>query len=170
MPACRVCPCCDVLRMVQSGPGSCFEKFPHDGGSSLASEHVAGVAGHVRADPVYDRNQNRPGHPTEVWSAHLLDRECTVGVREVGETSVPGRSLGSGRVAPGCCSAHTPLRHGPAAVLAFGQAAGLGVVHLASLSGGVFLDGPNDVASYVRAFTRRAAALSPAESSQLLRT
>jgi len=43
-------------------------------------------------------------------------------------------------------------------------------VHLASLSGGVFLDGPDDVASYVRAFTRmRAAALSPAESSQLLR-
>jgi hypothetical protein len=54
--------------------------------------------------------------------------------------------------------------------LRFAQAAGLGVVKLASLSGGVLLAGHGEVAWYVRAFTElQAVALGPDESASLLR-
>jgi transcriptional regulator with XRE-family HTH domain len=70
---------------------------------------------------------------------------------------------------PFAAGMHAGIETGPAAVLGFGQAAGLGVVYLASLSGGVFLDGPDDVARYVQTFMRlQASALSPAETSRLL--
>jgi transcriptional regulator with XRE-family HTH domain len=73
------------------------------------------------------------------------------------------------QVLPFTADAHAGIGTGPAAVLGFGQAAGLGAVYLASLSGGVFLDAPDDVACYTQAFMRlRVAALPPAETSRLL--
>ncbi len=73
------------------------------------------------------------------------------------------------QVLPFAAGMHAGIGTGPAAVLGFGQAAGLGVVYLASLSGGVFLDGPDDVAHYAQTFMRlQVSALSPAETSRLL--
>jgi len=52
----------------------------------------------------------------------------------------------------------------------FSETQGLGVIHLAGLSGGVSLEDQGDLARYVRAFAQlRAAALSPATSARLLR-
>jgi len=74
------------------------------------------------------------------------------------------------QVLPFAVGAHSGLGAGPAAVLSFGQTVGLGVVHLAGLSGGVFLDGQDDVACYTRTFVRlQSSALPPAETSRLLR-
>jgi Domain of unknown function (DUF5753) len=74
------------------------------------------------------------------------------------------------QVLPFAVGAHAGLGAGPAAVLSFGQAMGLGVVYLAALSGGVFLDGQDDVACYTGAFMRlQSSALPPDETSRLLR-
>ena len=73
------------------------------------------------------------------------------------------------QVLPFAADVHAGIGTGPAAVLGFGQAAGLGAVYLASLSGGVFLDGPDDVACYVQTFMRlQVSALSRAETARLL--
>ena len=62
---------------------------------------------------------------------------------------------------------------GSMAILRFADTPGLGVIHLAALSGGgagVGLEAAEDVARYIRAFARlRAAALTPAASARLLR-
>jgi transcriptional regulator with XRE-family HTH domain len=83
-------------------------------------------------------------------------------------------SVGSAQVTvqvlPFAAGPHPAIGTGPATVLRFAQASGLGVVKLASLSGGVLLAGPGEVARYVRAFTElQAVALSPDESVSLLR-
>jgi len=58
---------------------------------------------------------------------------------------------------------------GSMAILRFSDTPGLGVIHLAALSGGVSLEDRDDLARYVRAFAQlRAAALSPAASARLL--
>ena len=50
------------------------------------------------------------------------------------------------------------------------RAAGLGLVHLGGIAGGVCLEGQDDLAAYARAFDQlRAFALSPAQSALLLR-
>jgi len=55
------------------------------------------------------------------------------------------------------------------AILRFPDAPSLGVVYLEALSGGVCLDGQEEVARYIRAFALlRAAALSAADSARLL--
>ena len=73
------------------------------------------------------------------------------------------------QVLPFASGAHAAAGTGPAAVLRFSQAPGLGVVQLASLSGGVFLDEEQDIAVYVRALMQlRASALPPHESARLL--
>ena len=74
------------------------------------------------------------------------------------------------QVLPFAAGAHPAIGTGPATVLRFAQASGLGVVKLASLSGGVLLAGDDEVARYVRAFTElQAVALAPDESASLLR-
>jgi transcriptional regulator with XRE-family HTH domain len=58
---------------------------------------------------------------------------------------------------------------GSMAILRFSDTPGLGVIHLAALSGGVSLEDRDDLARYVRAFAQlRAAALTPAASARLL--
>jgi hypothetical protein len=55
-------------------------------------------------------------------------------------------------------------------LLRFAETPDIGVVHLAALSGGVSLDGREEVARYLRAFAQlRSAALSPSRSAQLIR-
>jgi transcriptional regulator with XRE-family HTH domain len=79
----------------------------------------------------------------------------------------PGWSL---RVLPFAAGAHAAAGSGPMTVLRFAQAPALGVVHLPALSGGISLEGRDDVARYLRTFTGlRAAALDAPRSARLLR-
>ena len=55
-------------------------------------------------------------------------------------------------------------------ILRFAGAPSLGVICLAALSGGVCLEGQEEVARYVRAFTQlRASSLTPAASARMFR-
>ena len=75
------------------------------------------------------------------------------------------------QVLPFSAGAHVGAGSGSLAILRFPDAPSLGVVYLEALSGGVYLDSQSDVARYIRAFALlRAAALSPADSEDLLRS
>jgi transcriptional regulator with XRE-family HTH domain len=74
------------------------------------------------------------------------------------------------QVLPFSAGAHAAVGSGSLAILRFPDAPSLGVVYLEALSGGVYLESQADVARYVHAFTLlSAAALSPADSTRLLR-
>ena len=74
------------------------------------------------------------------------------------------------QVLPFAAGAHAAMSSASLAILRFRQAPGIGVVYLEALSGGVYRESQLDVARYVRAFTTlRAAALSAAQTAQLLR-
>jgi len=74
------------------------------------------------------------------------------------------------RVLPFAAGAHAAAGCGSMTILRFAQTPGIGVIHLAGLSGGVSLEGREEVARYVRTFNQlRTAALTPAESARLLR-
>jgi hypothetical protein len=74
------------------------------------------------------------------------------------------------RVLPFSAGAHAAAGCGGMSILRFAGTPGIGVIHLDGLSGGVSLDGPDEVARYLRAFTQlRLAALTPAASARLLR-
>jgi len=89
-----------------------------------------------------------------------------------GATGATGPNI-SLQVLPFEAGAHAAAGCGSMAILRFADAPGLGVIHLAALSGGgagVGLEAAEDVARYIRTFARlRAAALSPAASARLLR-
>jgi transcriptional regulator with XRE-family HTH domain len=73
------------------------------------------------------------------------------------------------QVLPFSAGAHAAAGSGSLAILRFPDAPSLGVVYLEALSGGMYLEGQEDVARYIRAFARlRASALSTTESAQLL--
>jgi transcriptional regulator with XRE-family HTH domain len=83
--------------------------------------------------------------------------------------SAGGASL-SVQVLPFTAGAYAAAGCGSMAVLRFADTPGLGVIHLAALSGGVSLEGQDEVARYVRTFAQlRAAALTPTASARLLR-
>jgi transcriptional regulator with XRE-family HTH domain len=74
------------------------------------------------------------------------------------------------RVLPFAAGMYAVPGYGPMSILRFADTPSLGVVHLAGLSGGVSLEGQEDVVRYIRAFAGlRGAALSPAASARLLR-
>ncbi|MGH3405039.1 MAG: helix-turn-helix domain-containing protein [Streptosporangiaceae bacterium] len=73
------------------------------------------------------------------------------------------------QVVPFACGAHAGGGSGPVAILRFAEAAGVGVVHLAGLSGGICLVSQPDVAAYTGAFEQlRTSALTPGASVRLL--
>ncbi len=81
--------------------------------------------------------------------------------------AVPRLSL---QVVPFAAGAYAVAASGPMAILRFADAPGLGVIHLPALSGGVSLEGREDVARYIRAFAQlRTTALTPEGSARLLR-
>jgi transcriptional regulator with XRE-family HTH domain len=94
------------------------------------------------------------------------------GAGAAGATGAPGPSV-SLRVLPFEAGAYAAAGCGSMAILRFADTPGLGVIHLAALSGGgagIGLEAAEDVARYVRAFAQlRAAALAPAASARLLR-
>ncbi len=92
----------------------------------------------------------------------------------VGETAAAGSGTGGAslslQVLPFAAGAYAAAGCGSMAVLRFADTPGLGVIHLAALSGGVSLEGSEEVARYIRTFAQlRAAALTPAASARLLR-
>ena len=82
-----------------------------------------------------------------------------------------GRSVVSLRVLPFAAGAHVAAGCGSMTLLRFAETPEIGIVHLAALSGGVSLDGREEVARYVRTFAQlRAAALPSSRSAHLIRT
>ena len=72
-------------------------------------------------------------------------------------------------VLPFASGAHAGAGSGPVTIFSFGQSPGLGAVHQAGLSGGIFLDSPGDLDAHAVAFTRlRASALGAEDSARLL--
>jgi hypothetical protein len=81
-----------------------------------------------------------------------------------------GRSPVSLRVLPFAAGAQAAAGSGSMTLLRFAEAPEIGVIHLAALSGGISLQGREEVIRYQRAFDRlRAAALTPSRSAQLIR-
>ena len=73
------------------------------------------------------------------------------------------------QVLPFAAGAYAAAGCGSMTVLRFADT-GLGVIHLAALSGGVSLEDSEEVARYIRTFAQlRAVALTPAASARLLR-
>jgi transcriptional regulator with XRE-family HTH domain len=84
----------------------------------------------------------------------------------------PGRERSpvSLRVLPFAAGAHAVAGCGPVTMLRFAEAPEIGVVHLPGLSGGVCLEGRDEVARFLRTFAGlRSAALAPSRSAQLIR-
>jgi transcriptional regulator with XRE-family HTH domain len=74
------------------------------------------------------------------------------------------------QVLPFESGAHAAAGDGSLAVLRFAGAPSLGLVHLGGISGGVCLEGKDDLAAYAHVFGQlRTFALSPAQSALLLR-
>ncbi len=74
------------------------------------------------------------------------------------------------RVRPCAAGAHAAAGSGAMTILRFAQTPGIGVIHLAGLSGGVSLEGRHDLARHLRTFAGlHAAALSQPASARLLR-
>jgi transcriptional regulator with XRE-family HTH domain len=73
------------------------------------------------------------------------------------------------RVLPFAAGACAAAGSGPMTILRFAQTPALGVVHLATLSGGISLEDQSDVTRYLRAFAQlRGTALTPGASARLL--
>jgi transcriptional regulator with XRE-family HTH domain len=87
--------------------------------------------------------------------------------REVPET---GRSRVSLQVLPFAAGAHAVAGSGPMTLLRFAETPEIGVIHLAALSGGISLEGREEVARYLRTFAQvRSAALNTSRSAHLIR-
>jgi transcriptional regulator with XRE-family HTH domain len=88
----------------------------------------------------------------------------------IAETGARAGARISVRVLPFAAGAHAAAGCGSMTILRFAQTPGIGVIHLAGLSGGVSLEGREEVARYLRTFSQlKTAALTPADSARLLR-
>jgi transcriptional regulator with XRE-family HTH domain len=80
------------------------------------------------------------------------------------------RSRVSLRVLPFAAGAHAVAGSGPMTLLRFAETPVIGVIHVAALSGGISLEGREEVARYLRTFAGlRSAALPASRSAQLVR-
>jgi transcriptional regulator with XRE-family HTH domain len=80
------------------------------------------------------------------------------------------RSRISLRVLPFAAGAQAVAGCGSMTLLRFAEAPEIGIIHLPALSGGISLEGREDVARYQRTFAQlRSAALTPSRSVQLIR-
>lgn len=87
-----------------------------------------------------------------------------------GGSAAARRPAVSLRLLPFAAGAAAAAGSGSMTVLRFAEAPGIGVVHLAALTGGVSLEGSDDVGRYLRTFTQlRAASLTPARSARMIR-
>ena len=80
------------------------------------------------------------------------------------------RSRVSLRVLPFAAGAHAVAGGGPVTLLRFAETPEIGVIHLAALSGGVSLEGREQVARYLKTFNElRSAAFTASRSAHLIR-
>jgi transcriptional regulator with XRE-family HTH domain len=101
--------------------------------------------------------------------APRLMRAQLAALAAAAERGAEGEAPVTLRVLPFAAGAYA-AGSGAMTILRFSGAPDLGVIHLAAAPGGVSLDGPEDVARYLRAFSQlAAAALAPAASARLLR-
>ena len=90
------------------------------------------------------------------------------GLLTAGPATTP-RPAVSLRLLPFAAGAAAAAGSGSMTVLRFAEAPGIGVVHLAALSGGISLEGRDEVGRYLRTFTQlRAASLTPARSARVI--
>ena len=81
-----------------------------------------------------------------------------------------GRSTVSLRVLPFAAGAHAAAGCGSMTLLRFAETPEIGIIHLAALSGGISLEGRDEVARYLKAFGQlRSAALPASRSAHLIR-
>jgi transcriptional regulator with XRE-family HTH domain len=81
-----------------------------------------------------------------------------------------GRSSVTLRVLPFAAGAYAAAGCGSMTLLRFAETPEIGVIHVAALSGGICLEGREEVVRYLRTFAQlRSAALSPSRSAQLIR-
>lgn len=87
-----------------------------------------------------------------------------------GEVPAAGRSRVSLQVLPFTAGAHAVAGGGSMTLLRFAETPEIGVIHLAALSGGISLEGREEVARYLRTFAQlRSAALNASRSAHLIR-
>jgi transcriptional regulator with XRE-family HTH domain len=108
-----------------------------------------------------------------ITEAALCQQAGRDGVMRAQITRLAGLAGGSQRltlqVIPFGAGAHPAPDLGALTIMTFGQAPQLGIVHLAGIGGGLYLEHHDDVATYATAFTQLSqAALSPADSAALL--
>jgi len=102
--------------------------------------------------------------------AALAETGCADGLPDT-DPPEAGRSVVSLRVLPFAAGAQAAAGCGSMTLLRFAETPEIGVVYLAALSGGVSLDGREELAQYFRTFAQlRATALSPSRSAQLIRS
>jgi transcriptional regulator with XRE-family HTH domain len=104
------------------------------------------------------------------WLADVADAGLVQTLPDGDGAGTGARARVSLQILPFAVGAHAAAGCGSMTVLRFAQGQGLGVVHLAGLSGGVSLEDREEVARYLRTFGQlRSAALSPSASARLLR-
>jgi transcriptional regulator with XRE-family HTH domain len=104
------------------------------------------------------------------WLADVAEAGLVTTLPDGDEAGAGARARISLQVLPFAAGAHAAAGCGPLTVLRFARSQGLGVVHLAGLSGGVSLEDREEVARYLRTFAQlRSAALSASASGRLLR-
>jgi hypothetical protein len=104
------------------------------------------------------------------WLAEVAEAGLVATLPDGEETGPSAGARVSLQILPFAVGAHAAAGCGPMTVLRFAQGQGLGVVHLAGLSGGVSLEDREEVARYARTFGQlRSAALSASASARLLR-
>jgi transcriptional regulator with XRE-family HTH domain len=87
-----------------------------------------------------------------------------------GDVPEARRSRVSLRVLPFAAGAHAVAGCGPMTLLRFAETPEIGVIHLAALSGGISLEGREEVVRFLRTFAQlRCAALNTSRSAHLIR-
>lgn len=110
------------------------------------------------------------GKLTAIAATGYADGAAPEGGTNVIGTAATERSQVSLRVLPFAAGAQAAAGSGSMTLLRFAEAPEIGVIHLTALSGGISLQGREEVVRYQRAFDRlRAAALTPSRSAQLIR-
>lgn len=135
---------------------------------------VAGRAPHVDVVITEGALRQTVGPPRVMreqlgWLAALADTGFADGLPD--STGPDGeRSRVSLRVLPFAAGAYAAAGCGSMTLLRFAETPDVGVIHVAALSGGISLEGREEVARYLRTFAQlRSAALPPSRSAHLIR-
>jgi transcriptional regulator with XRE-family HTH domain len=144
-------------------------------GASMTGASLTGASTSQGADPGRPRRLDfviTEGALRQAVGGPAVMREQLTRLAALAEAGADSgaRAKVSVRVLPFAAGAHAAAGCGAMTILRFAQTPGIGVIHLAGLSGGVSLEGREEVARYLRTFSQlETAALPPQESARLLR-